>query len=267
MAEDLLDTVRGQLANFAVGLVRRVEGAGSKVIGSGVLVSFEGRRGILTCGHVAEQYDKDREIGLMRLVPGTQQRRIVDITDAHRIIVQSNDEWTQRDIDLAFTYLNPEVADSIAAQCVFLNVEKNRARIEGEGNELERCHSIDVMFGLMAEYSKEPTIEGNRFVSPMQAVICRGRMHSDDNALLQFQTIDNAPEKLPRHFGGLSGSGLWRIHFADHGAGKFTIIEKRLWGIASWQVNTQNNTGAVTGQGWDRIDQALIPSIRVNLQF
>ena len=58
MAEDLLDAVRDELANFVIGLLERVEGAGSKVRGSGVLASIEGRRGILTCGHVAEQYDK-----------------------------------------------------------------------------------------------------------------------------------------------------------------------------------------------------------------
>jgi hypothetical protein len=122
MAEDLLDAIRDQLANFAVGLVERVEGAGSKVRGSGVLVSIEGRRGILTCGHVAEQYDKLCEIGLARFIAGTQQRRIVNIADAHHIIVQSSDKWTEKDLDLAFTYLNPEVADSIAAQSVFLNI-------------------------------------------------------------------------------------------------------------------------------------------------
>ena len=76
-----------------------------------MLASIEGRRGILTCGHVAEQYDKLSEIGLARLIAGTQQRRIVDIADAHHIIVHSSDEWTEEDLDLAFTYLNPEVAD------------------------------------------------------------------------------------------------------------------------------------------------------------
>lgn len=124
MAEDLLDAIRDQLANFAVGLFERVEGAGSKVLGSGVLVSIEGRREILTCGHVTEQYDKRLEIGLVRFIAGTQQRRIVNIADAFHIIVQSNDKWTEKDLDLAFTYLNPEVADSIATQSVFLNVEK-----------------------------------------------------------------------------------------------------------------------------------------------
>lgn len=109
MAEDLLDAIRDQLANFAVGLVERVEGAGSKVLGSGVLVSIEGRRGILTCGHVAEQYDKLREIGLARFTAVTQQRRIMDIAHAHHIIVRSSDKWTEGDLDLAFTYLPPKL--------------------------------------------------------------------------------------------------------------------------------------------------------------
>jgi hypothetical protein len=265
MAKDLLDTIRDQLSNFAVGLVERVEGAGSKVIGSGVLVSIEGRRGILTCGHVAERYDKLREIGLVRFSAGAQQRRIVNIADAHHIIVQSGDKWTEKHFDLAFTYLNPEVADSVATQSVFLNIEKNRGKIEGGESAVSHC--VDVMFGLVDEYSAEPVIDGGTFVSPMRAVVYRGKMHSEQNALLRFQTTDDDPEKLPKDFGGLSGSGLWRIHFVDHGAGNFEIIEKRLWGITSWQIDKKNNRGAVAGQGWDRIDQALIPRVRENLQF
>jgi hypothetical protein len=265
MAEDLLDTIRDQLANFAVGLVERVEGAGSKVRGSGVLVSIEGRRGILTCGHVAEQYDKHSEIGLVRFVAGTQQRRIVNIADAQHIIVHSSDKWTEKDLDLAFTYLNPEVADSIATQSVFLNIEKNRERIEG--GKPTNDPGVDVMFGLVDEFSAKPIIEGGKFVSPMRAVIYRGMMHSDQNALLRFQTADADPAKLPKDFGGLSGSGLWRVHFADHGAGRLEITRKQFWGVASWQINKQRNSGAIAGQGWDRIDQGLIPSVRQKLQF
>jgi hypothetical protein len=241
-----------------------VDGAGSEVRGSGVLVSIGGRRGILTCGHVAETYEKLHEIGLTRLVAGTQQRRIVDISDAQTIIVESSNKWSEKDFDLAFTFLNRDVADSIAAQSVFLNIEKNRGMIES-GQPTTPC--VDVMFGLVAEYSGTPVIEDGKFVSHMRAVIYSGKMHSDKLGLLHFQTIDEDPEKLPKHFGGLSGSGLWRIHFVDHGEGKFEITEKRLWGIASWQVNTKNNTGAIVGQGWDRIDQGLIPGVREKLQF
>ena len=265
MTDDPLDVVRDQLANFAVGLVKRVEGAGSKVIGSGVLVSIEGRRGILTCGHVAEQYDKLHEIGVMRLIAGAQQRRIVDISDAHHIIVESSDTWAEKDLDLAFTCLNPDVAGSIAAQSLFLNIEKNRDRIKSKETAIGHC--VDVMFGLVDEYSENPVIEDGKFVSPMRAVIYRGNMHSDENGLLRFQTADNDREKLPRDFGGLSGSGLWRVRFADNGKGKIEIIDKRLWGVTSWQIDKENNRGAIAGQGWDRIDQGLIPCVRKNLQL
>lgn len=274
MAEDLLGAIQDQLANFAVGLVKQVEGAGSKVIGSGVLVSIEGRRGILTCGHVAEQYSELHQIGLARLITGTQQRPVVDITDAQTIITQTHDtrsdkpdpdKWTEDGFDLAFTYLNPNVADSIAAQSVFLNVEKNRERIES--GQPANGHAVDVVFGLVDEYSGKPFIENDRFISPMRGVIYRGKMQSGQYGLLRFQTIDEDPENLPKKFGGLSGSGLWRIHFVDQGAGKFEITERRLWGIASWQIDKQNNKGGIVGQGWDRIDQGLIPSIRDKLQF
>jgi hypothetical protein len=230
-----------------------------------MLVSIEGRRGTLTCGHVAEQYDKLREIGLARIIALQQQKQIVDIADAHHIIVHSSDKWTEGDLDLAFTYPNPEVADSIATQSVFLNIEKHRGRIEG--GQPANGYCVDVMFGLVAQYSGEPVIEEGKFVSPMGAVIYRGKMYSDKSVLLRLQTIDDEPEKLPKDFGGLSGSGLWRIHFVDHGAGKFDIIEKRFWGTTSWQIDKQNNRGAVAGQGWDRIDQALIPCVREKLQF
>ncbi len=48
---------------------------------------------------------------LAQLTAGSKQRRIVDIADVHHIIVYSSDKWTEGDLDLAFTYLNPEVAD------------------------------------------------------------------------------------------------------------------------------------------------------------
>ncbi len=259
MAEDLLDTVRDQLANFAIGLAERVDGAGSKVRGSGVLVSIEGRRGILTAGHVAEKYEKRSDVGLVRFIAGTQQRRVVKFEGARHLILESSDEWTESGLDLAFTYLAPDVANSIGAQSLFLNIEKNRIKIEA-GEPKGPC--IDVMFGLVAEYSAAPVKEGGEFVSPMRAVIYRGSLQSDKNGLLRFQTAHDSPEKLPKDFGGLSGSGLWRIHYLDHGDGKFEITEKRLWGITSWQMDKEKNTGAVAGQGWDRIDQGLIRVVR-----
>lgn len=125
--------VLSHIANFAVGLVNRKPSEGSKVLGSGVLASIEGRRGILTCGHVAETYANLTEIGLVRFVAGSgQQRRMLQLGDTQTAIVQSSDSFSEKKevLDLAFTILPPDAAFSIEAHGVFLNIEKNRAKME-----------------------------------------------------------------------------------------------------------------------------------------
>lgn len=64
------------------------------------------------------------------------------------------------------------------------------------------------MLGLVAQHSGQPIIEEGKFVNPMRAVIYSGKKHSDKNALLRFQTIDDYPKKLPKDFGSLNGSSL-----------------------------------------------------------
>jgi hypothetical protein len=144
MAHDISDAILSHISNFAVGLVIREEGKGSRVLGSGVLVSIEGRRGILTCGHVAEAYEKLLEIGLIRFVAGVQQRRVLRLGDTQTIILQSADTFEEKKevLDLAFTLLPPEAASSIEAHGVFLNIEKNRTKMEAlaptEGKHVPR---------------------------------------------------------------------------------------------------------------------------------
>jgi len=130
---DISEAILDYISNFAVGLVIREVGKGSNVLGSGVLASIEGRRGILTCGHVAEKYGALSQIGLVRFAGDTQnQRRIIELDDTQTIIVQSSDNFDEKKevIDLAFTVLPPDIASSLAAQGVFLNIEKNRTKME-----------------------------------------------------------------------------------------------------------------------------------------
>jgi len=263
MSQDVLADIQNHLADYVVGIVVPVEGGGSRVLGSGVLVSIEGRRGLLTCGHVAQQYDKLPFIGLARFSAGTTQRRLVPISDAQRLILCSNDDWTDTDLDLAFTYFAPDIAGSVGAQSSFLNIENNRERIEN--GQSADAKGVDIIFGLVEEYSERPVIDNRQIVSPMRAAIYRGSMESEDRALVRFQTADDSPDILPRSFGGLSGSGLWRVHLVEHDGGRVSISEVRLWGIASYQVDKENNRGEVLGQGWDRIDQFLIPTVREKL--
>ena len=151
----IADAMLAHISNFAVGFARRVEGAGSQVVGSGTLVTLDGRRGILTAGHVADVYDKLPEIGLVRFVPGGQQRRIiVRQGDARSMVLHSGKSFTESKevADLAFTELSPVTASTIEARGVFLNLEKNRERIEAPP-PAEGVH-CDAMLGLVAEFSE-----------------------------------------------------------------------------------------------------------------
>lgn len=172
MTIDISASILAHISSFAIGLVRRAAGAGSTVLGSGVLVSIGGRRGILTCGHVAEVYEKLSEIGVVHFSAGGIQRRMVPLGDTQTIILQSGQTWSKKGLDLAFTQLPPDVASSIEAQSVFLNIEKNRAKLEAAA-PAEGKH-VDAMLGLVAGFSEKPFIEGQAFISPMRVYFTVG---------------------------------------------------------------------------------------------
>lgn len=260
MTTDISDAILAHVSNFAVGLVRREEGMGSKVLGSGVLVSIEGRHGILTCGHVAAEYEALPEIGLIRFSAGGNQRRKLKLGETQTIILQSSDTWSEKDLDLAFTYLLPDTASSIETESVFLNIEKNRAKIEADESSIEK--HVDAMLGLVAEFSQKPFVEGGEFISPMRGALHTGHVIAQENGLLTFDAMNYNLKELPKSFGGMSGGGLWRVYFVEDEKGA-RVIDVMLCGVASWQIDGRK----IACQGWDRIDQGLIPTVRKNLQF
>jgi hypothetical protein len=261
MAHDIADAILAHASCFAVGLVRRVEGAGAIVVGSGVLVSIEGRRGILTAGHVADVYNKLPEIGLVRFVAGDQQRRIIPLGNTQTIILASSASFEdgKEVLDLAFTMLPPDIASSIEAQGLFLNIEKNRAKIEGPTPD-EGGH-CDAALGLIAEFSDKPFIQGTDWISPMRGVLHTGHVCAQENGLLTIEAMNYNFHKLPEKFGGMSGGGLWRVYFVEDGESR--IVSITLVGVVSWQIDQTH----LACQGWDRIDQALIPAVRENLKL
>lgn len=263
MVHDISDAILAHVSNFAVGLVRKKDGAGTEVLGSGVLVSIEGRRGILTCGHVATVYEKLAEIGLIHFVAKGQQRRMLKLRDTQTVILQSSDTFAEskEGLDLAFTQLPSDVVSSIEAQGVFLNIEKNRTKMEGAA-PTEGKHA-DVILGLVAEFSQEPFIEGREVISPMRGVLHAGHICAQENGLLTVEAMDYNVNELPKSFGGMSGGGLWRIYFVREDERESQIVDTILCGVASWQIDDRK----IACQGWDRIDQGLIPAIRDKLRL
>jgi hypothetical protein len=260
---DISDAILSHISNFAVGLVVRKPDGGNQVLGSGVLASIEGRRGILTCGHVAEAYANLTEVGLVRFVAGSgQQRRILQLGDTQTAIIQSSDTFSEKKevLDLAFTVLPPDAALSLDAFGVFLNIEKNRAKMEALAPS-EGKH-VDAMLGLVAEFSGTPYVEFKEIISPMRGVLHTGHVCAQENGILTFEAMKYNLHELPKSFGGMSGGGVWRIYFVEN-ENDTKIVATMLCGIASWQIDDMK----IACQGWDRIDQALVPNVREKFRF
>lgn len=260
---DISEAVLSYIANFAVGLVIREEGKGSRVLGSGVLATIEGRRGILTCGHVAEVYGKLPEVGLVRFVAGVgQQRRILQLGETQTIILESSNSFEdgKEVLDLAFTVLPPDIASSVEANGVFLNIGKNKGKMEAHAPS--RGNHVDAMLGLVAEFSGTPVRQGHEITSPMRGVLHTGHVCAQEKGLLTVKAMDYNLHELPKLFGGMSGGGLWRVYFVED-EHESRIVDAMLCGIVSWQIDDLH----LACQGWDRIDQGLVPKVRETFRY
>jgi hypothetical protein len=258
MPLDLTDTVIARLKHHTIGLTYRKDGSQAReVLGSGVLVTIEGRRGILTCGHVAEKFEvlSDVQLGFFN----SDDRNKFPLSAVLNQILQSSVSFEESEtvFDLAFTFLTPELATAIEAKSgVFLNTDKNRKKMEDFAST--RCKFFDVIFGLVEEFSGEPEIEGKNVISNLRAVLYSGRILPRDNGLLHFEPRDGG-ENLPNSFGGMSGGGVWRIYYDDGKQGDNALSTIMLCGIASWERADEKE---VACQGWDRVDQGLVPEVR-----
>lgn len=260
MTYDIADEILNHVTDYAVGFVQRVEGVGGKVAGSGVLVSIEGRKGILTCGHVAEVYSAWSELGLIRFAARQDQRMVLKLADTHTVMIQSGEKWSRDGHDLAFMMLPPEIASSIGAQSLFLNVELNRTRLHARPSS--QASHFDSILGLVEEWSQPSFVEGGRLISPVQATLHNGHLVQQEDGLLIIDALEYNIPDLPKNFGGMSGGGLWRTYYSEDAVGKKSI-QTVLIGVASWQIDDRK----IACQGWNRIDGVLIPLIRTNLKL
>src|ERR1700743_856044 len=175
MANDVTDAVLSLLSMFTVGLVYRdAETKGHEVLGSGVLASIDGRRGILTCGHVAGYFEKKHNLGLI-MFSGGQQNRLALGFDFN-LVLASSDSFDEAETvaDLAFTLLTPDLAPAIeATKGVFLNMDRNGQKMQAFASS--RGKFIDAILGMVEEKSEAAVIEGREIISHLHGCMYSGR--------------------------------------------------------------------------------------------
>jgi hypothetical protein len=161
---------------------------------------------------------------------------MIQLGDTQTIILQSSDSFEEKKevLDLAFTMLSPETASSVEAAAVFLNIEKNRTKMEAYASS--KSNFRDAMLGLVEEFSQKPFAQNSEIISPMRGVLHTGRVVAQENGLLTFKAMDYNLPHLPKSFGGMSGGGVWRTYFEEDADGSY-VVEAMLCGVTSWQID------------------------------
>ncbi len=254
MTKDAGPLLFGRASQFSVGLMALDPHLGARVLGSGVLVSVEGRRGILTCGHVAECYANRSEIGLITVAGRSPQRDVVQLRETETITL-GNGPWSEKAADLAVTWLPPETSSSIAAKSSFLDLMQNAQKhARGEPQFTKRA---DAILGLLDERTDKPAANNGTWVTMIRGLMNAGRIVAEDRGAITFETTENNVPDLPKSFGGTSGGGLWTAFLNVVSDGNYQLAEFRLSGIASWQIDATK----IACQANARIEQLLLPEI------
>jgi len=257
----LTDAALARIQAYTVGLVRnKVDAKDQEVLGSGVLVEIEGRRGILTCGHVAEEIDdkNERQAGLIFFSPDNQPKLGwigCDSTTLMNCGAKSYDV-DESELDLAFARFSlPEFAESVSAKKgVYLNIDRNREKLKKFATKKPFA---DGVLGMVAKFSEPPVIEGQQITRILHGSLYTGCADHKKGGQLVFDPKDCPREKLPPSFGGTSGGGIWRILFEQDGD-DFQLVDVMLIGIASWERKEEKT---IVAQAWDRIEDSLIPRV------
>lgn len=235
--------------------------------GSGVLVSSNGRRAILSAEHVLREFGRDEEIAL---VPNSVRPTHLTVNTGHwqlKKLGVAPDTVDGPDLALA---LLPDVdADRIGAgSSVFYNLDQRADAM------LRRPPVNDgygyLICGVIGEWSSAPPEDqGNRWLQAFRSLAWGGPMFDYveagagefDYFSLSVDEGGRHSHELPSNLKGWSGAGVWRVTATVAGS-KPTVQQRYLCGISFFEFYTPNGDRAVRCHGFRSIYDRAIQAMR-----
>jgi hypothetical protein len=253
---DLSDITNGSVAHSTVGFVDVAERTS---LGSGTLVKFGDRDGIVTCAHVVDALRKRGKFGVMYFSPRPAirgQRLVVEFS--HCVEIEFDGAGGPEGPDLAFLILPPGPTSALAAVGTITNGHNRFA--EACRPEPEAEHVIDAVSGVVAEWtqSADPTAQRKLTIFTSKAILGRAGHagYNGDFDLVEFDPdADSGP--LPSSFEGMSGGGLWRLFINEDIDGLPRLVALHLLGVAYFQTAQ----GRIICHGPRSIYEKLMPRL------
>ena len=236
--ERIAEKIKSRLAPSIVGFVRVADGkVTNDSLGSGTLVHYKERYGILTASHVVEAIDKLHEIGIVRFpLFGTKTQNLRMNTAGLKRLRLGEIPFTERGPDFAFLELPGDTLEQLKANNTFLNLE-NR----GLSGSPFKGYFHDLVVGVIAERTGRvetgnPQLAFAKFEASIEPGTCSQFWNSDKLDYCDFKPGGNDPDyKFPSSYAGVSGGGLWRV-FCSESKGVIDEIDSfDLLGVAFYQ--------------------------------
>jgi hypothetical protein len=233
------DSFTGPVCDYSVGFLKfRVEGKieVADPMGTGTFVKLGKLYGILTAGHVLEQFGLEETVGLVRfpsVQPALQNRRL-NLGHTKRVM-----EWNGKECDapdIAFVSI-PEVdaRDLEARGAIFYNLGLPRDFKAGtEGNRMSTCYALVGVVGEWAEqgsadYTKGRKVDVGGLFGAAKSV---RPLQEDGNDLIEIEVSYETGPRIPKSYGGVSGGALWELHVELDEKLKAVKVNKKLHGVA-----------------------------------
>jgi hypothetical protein len=209
------------IANYTVGLIRIDDdkhGKNLTLLGSGTLVTANGKHAILTAHHVVEILPTSGDVGLVyseRLTHG------VISTDGLRYIKIARGAVDSEGPDLGAVILSPALASGLAALKSFHNLDRNRTMLLTDPPPLTA--GLWVVQGFIAERTTEELdfeqhIKTVRFFQLSSSGTVKPYATGEyDYFELPIKYSTRA--SIPESYGGTSGGGLWQVRLERKASG------------------------------------------------
>lgn len=269
LPEGFLTPTQEAIANFVVGFVevrnpKREEDA--HAIGSGTLVRFGDRRGIITAAHVLDRLK--RQAIYEFVVPFMQKRpHRLSIDAAHCEPVLFGPSRQEADgPDLACLVLSEPDARRFDPYRSFFNLDKRRDQILKHPEDV--MTGVWQLAGMIEEMSKDADVQPRHervkeFWCLMSEVGIP--VPSERGGFDYFDCEVRAPagEEIPKSFGGTSGGGLWHL-LLKRNDGKVEVSSYFLSGVAYYEALGENRR-AILCHGrksiYDKMLQVLLAPV------
>jgi hypothetical protein len=216
-------------------------------VGTGTFVKFGGSHYLLTAGHVWERLSKARGIGIT-LKENLDHSYPIEVNGLIPFGPAKPQAWNEWGPDLVFLKIPPNHVGGIEAVKSFYALDRARKKITQDGLE------VFILMGTPGEFGKFTDQHAEVDINGLFAAFAEPYEHGDYDFLDLVEDV--TLPGVPKHFGGVSGGGVWRVQLFEKSDGEVDWVWF-LEAVAFYEIPRKDNRMTIRCHGQRSIMSAM----------